>query len=412
LENLEKSRKLRLAIGRRDSKDIDELVAFFEGFGKRYGKLNANVAEYGCLYFTTQSKEHSRVFFDDFFSGKIPVSPKIKDIDYVESTIRIPEETCESVSDNDSTASVQSLIDSVVECKSKLDLSDAQQTDKNLINVAVIDTGVDYLHSKLKGKFDLNNLGRNFVLDFRAGVAPLPENAPLDQRGHGTHIAGIIVKEEPSIRIYSLKVLDHTAKGDPDYLVDAVKWCKLNNIDIINLSLWGLKYYSDCEEAILDLPKRVILCAAAGNGQFGVSYPAHYPRVISIGSVDRQLQHSCFSNIWHSVDVSANGERVASTYLFESYAVLSGTSMATANVSAVIASGLNLLRKRGKSWNGEDIEKILKKSITEPPKSDFETILRRYGLSSIQEAKDWAFGAGIVDKDRFLKRLKQEYGIQ
>jgi hypothetical protein len=95
LENLEKSRKLRLAIGRRDSKDIDELVAFFEGFGKRYGKLNANIAEYGCLYLTAQSKEQSKVFFDDFFSGKIPVSAKIKDIDYVESTIRVPEEVFE-----------------------------------------------------------------------------------------------------------------------------------------------------------------------------------------------------------------------------------------------------------------------------------------------------------------------------
>ncbi|OIW23033.1 subtilisin-like protein [Coniochaeta ligniaria NRRL 30616] len=99
--------------------------------------------------------------------------------------------------------------------------------------VAVVDTGTDYLHPALGGGF-----GPGFKV---AGGADLvgdgqwpesgpkaPDSDPLDDLGHGTHVAGIIAgKSEwftgvaPEATLLSFKVFAYIDSTDEDTLIDA-----------------------------------------------------------------------------------------------------------------------------------------------------------------------------------------------
>lgn len=406
LDCLNKPNKLELCLSTRDAEEISGIVSFLEV--KKYGRIKSGLSEYGLLYLIAASTEQKKAFFEDVFAQNPPRQlAKIANIEYVERKYHLPEE--HNLPYNENTAHLAEFPGLIEGCVAGLDWSSSQQADENLVRVAIVDTGVDYTHTKLKTKFDLTNVGKNFVQDFTGCVKPLPEDKPLDQFGHGTHVAGIVVQRAPNIRIYSLKILDNKGDGDPDYLLEAIKWCKDTGVDIINLSVGGYKYHSGCEEAIRNLPNKVVLVAAAGNEKLGVNYPANYPRVISVGSVNESRIHSPFSNIWHSVDISAPGENMASTFPNETYAVLSGTSMAVPQVTANIAAGLTLLKKKGKIWSSEDIERIFKETAEQPPDDVLENLMQECGLRTPEETKNWAYGAGIADKSAFLNKLKQEY---
>lgn len=78
------------------------------------------------------------------------------------------------------------------------------------IRVAIIDTGIDYLHPEL----DDNYAGGS---DFVNGDAD-----PMDDHGHGTHVAGTVAAEDngigvvgtaPGAQLYALKVLGYDGSG-------------------------------------------------------------------------------------------------------------------------------------------------------------------------------------------------------
>jgi subtilisin family serine protease len=68
------------------------------------------------------------------------------------------------------------------------------------VKVAVIDTGIDYLHPALGGGFGdgyLVSYGYDLVGDNYTGYnTPVPDDDPYDCGGHGTHVAG---KSNPQI---------------------------------------------------------------------------------------------------------------------------------------------------------------------------------------------------------------------
>ena len=55
------------------------------------------------------------------------------------------------------------------------------------VKVAVIDSGIDYTHPDLDANFDPLLRGKDFVND---------DDDPLDDNGHGTHVAGSIAAED------------------------------------------------------------------------------------------------------------------------------------------------------------------------------------------------------------------------
>ena len=234
-----------------------------------------------------------------------------------------------------------------------LDLARAwkMQTGQPNIVVAIIDTGVDYNHPDLAG----NILpGKNFSLGQET-------DDPMDDNGHGTHVAGTIgalgnngfgvAGMSWNTRILPLKFLDKNGSG---YLSDALRainymvYAKNTlGLDIrVSNNSWGGGSYSDSLFTAITLAKDngILFVAAAGNeandNDAAPSYPASYKvsNVISVAAYDSDLMLAYFSNYGKAtVDIAAPGVRIASTYAGGGYAYLSGTSMATPHVSGALA---------------------------------------------------------------------------
>jgi serine protease len=190
------------------------------------------------------------------------------------------------------------------------------------IHIATIDTGIDYNYSELSGAF---KSGFNYISR---------TTDPLDDNGHGTHVAGTIVAANDGagvvgiasdVDIYSLKVLDTCGSGRTSDIIQAVDWVVQKKKDIggnwiINLSL-GSDTPSVSEQAEFQTASDagILVFAAAGNGfdgtTLGLSYPAGYPTVVSVGAVDSTNTIADFSQRGPDLKLVAPGIDVLSTWV-------------------------------------------------------------------------------------------------
>ncbi|TKC19261.1 S8 family peptidase [Robertmurraya kyonggiensis] len=178
-------------------------------------------------------------------------------------------------------------------------------------------------------------------------------NSYTDDNGHGTHVAGIIGAEKneigtvgvaPDADIYAVKVLDKTGSGYLSDIIKGIDWAISNKMDIINLSLTATMDSFALHQAVDNAYNQgLLVVAAAGNhGNTDgtgdtVEYPARYESVIAVSATDYLNQRGRFSATGNSVEVSAPGVKVMSTYLNNSYVSMSGTSMATPYVAGTLA---------------------------------------------------------------------------
>jgi subtilisin family serine protease len=189
------------------------------------------------------------------------------------------------------------------------------------IHVAIIDTGIDYNYSELAGVF---KGGFNFVA----------RNAdPLDDAGHGTHVAGTIAAANDGagvvgiasdVDLYSLKVLDTCGSGFTSDIIQAVDWVvqkkkEIGGNWIINLSL-GSDLKSPSEQAQFDVANAagILVFAASGNdysGSDGLAYPAGYSSVVSVGAVDSANAVASFSQRGADLKLVGPGVSVLSTFV-------------------------------------------------------------------------------------------------
>lgn len=207
--------------------------------------------------------------------------------------------------------------------------------------VAVVDNAIQTNHPDLQANMlagiDLGNSDNN----------PNPPNATFS---HGTHVAGIVgavsnnnigIASAGNNRVKILPIKATPDEADPRgiyYGFDGIVWAANNGADIISLS-WGGIGYSATEQEVIDYVynKGVVVVAAAGNEDSSTeSYPAAYKHVISVASLDDTDQRSSFSNYGSWVDIAAPGRNIFSTYPFNTYQSLNGTSMATPLVSSAL----------------------------------------------------------------------------
>jgi type VII secretion-associated serine protease mycosin len=211
------------------------------------------------------------------------------------------------------------------------------------VTVAVIDTGVDARIPQLAGHVLPG-------LDVVDGGG----TADTDCNGHGTMVAGIIAGQPaatdafvgvaPGATILPIRQSTGAAdgKGSAEVLAQSLRTAADQGAQVINVSLVTTVSNPDLQAAVAYAEtKGAVIVAAAGNdAQQGdpVTYPAAYPGVIAVASIDSNQQHSSFSESGSFIGVAAPGGQVDSLYPGGPGQVQdSGTSFAAPFVAAVAA---------------------------------------------------------------------------
>ena len=156
--------------------------------------------------------------------------------------------------------------------------------------------------------------------------------------GHGTHIAGIIHQRAPEAVIIPFKIVD--AKGGRvSNAIKAFDKALDLKVDIINTS-FGVVEPSDALKKVVERAEDegVFLVSAAGNFNSSKGfYPATYDSAVAVAGVDNRGNKMSKSNFGNWVDVSSYGTAVWSSLPNNDYGHKSGTSQATAVVTAALA---------------------------------------------------------------------------
>jgi thermitase len=260
------------------------------------------------------------------------------------------------------------------------------------IIVAVIDTGIDYRHPDLAENIWVNEAERdglpgvdddgngyvddvhgwNFVSKLRKSsyYGQLGHPDPMDDQGHGTHVAGTIgavgnnqegiAGVNWKVRLMGLKFLDEKGSGSTADQYRALLYAAENGADIINASYGGGGKSRLIQSAIERLNDAgVLMVAAAGNNgsnnDESPQYPSNYglPNMLSVAATNNRDRLASFSNYgYESVHIAAPGVAILSTYPLElsktaggyaePYRAFSGTSMAAPHVAGAAALVLSV----------------------------------------------------------------------
>ncbi|HSC50356.1 MAG TPA: S8 family serine peptidase [Gaiellaceae bacterium] len=217
--------------------------------------------------------------------------------------------------------------------------------------VGIVDTGVDATHEDLVGRISPSS-----ATCVSGACTP---GVPTDGDGHGTHVAGIagaiadnglgvagLAYDSPLVvvRVFPGDASQGAALSD---VADGIAWAAQHGAKVINLSLGttGGAYPVTLCNAVQTATSAygAVVVAAAGNGDppgtpvSTPTYPAACPGAIGVAATDLGDLPGTFSNYGSpDVFVSAPGVSVLSTLPGNSYGYLSGTSMASPYVTALV----------------------------------------------------------------------------
>ncbi len=254
-------------------------------------------------------------------------------------------------------------------------------TDASSVTMAVLDTGVDYVHHDLAANMWTNPYeisGKPGVDDDLDGYVddiygwdfadsdnnPGPGDSSL-QQGHGTHVAGILgAVTNNSIGVagvcWTAQIMPLRFIGPRGGLtgdaIDATEYAVQHGAKVLNNSWGGASFSQALQDTIYAIGAfDALFIAAAGNdgndNDASPVYPASYPcpniiAVAASGADDDFVwfeplvytHHTWSSNYGaSSVDICAPGDDIWSTLPNNHYGSMNGTSMATPFVSGACA---------------------------------------------------------------------------
>ena len=230
---------------------------------------------------------------------------------------------------------------------------------KSNINIAVVDSGINYNHELLKYRVVRTKM------DFSTDAS----GDEMDTSGHGTKVAGVIAKSTPSnVKLFGYKIFDKNLKGTSSEAVAALSYIKQlkNKPDIINCSFATGSLGTVIDE-LVDMG--VTIVAAAGNdGKEVYQQPALFDSAITVAAINPHGNAWTSSNYGTCVDISAPGVSVYSANFpgDNTYATFKGTSVATPLVSA--AAAYVLMEHR--SYTPEQVKQEIIATATPFKKSD------------------------------------------
>lgn len=249
------------------------------------------------------------------------------------------------------------------------------------VRLALLDTGVDYLHEDLKGRI---LKGKDLI-----------EGGPFRLDTHGTALAGIVVARcgngrgicgvAPEAELLAVRVCRPVAKGrlaamtTTFVLSQGLDYAVSQRVRAVNLSLGGPRDPL-VEELVREaFRKGTVIVAAAGDRGLRSypPYPAALPEVIAVAAVDPRGEAYSQGVRGDFIDLSAPGVDIISTSPGDGYGFFHGTSMAAAFVSGAVALLLQLHPELGPA-------EVLK-------------ALQRMARDLGQPGRDDQFGWGLVN---------------
>ena len=280
-------------------------------------------------------------------------------------------------------------------------------TGSNDVVVAVIDTGVDYNHPDLSenmwvnlgeynGTSGVDNDGNGYIDDIRGINTYDHNNDPMDDHGHGTHVAGIIGALGNNsvgvtginwrIKIIPCKFLGWDGYGYTDGAIECLEYIRTLKDRGVNIiatnNSWGGGGYSQALFDAIDAQRQsgILFIAAAGNNNIDNDqsdfYPAGYslPNLLSVAAMDPNDAKAWFSNYGRrTVHVGAPGTDIVSlrangTDMYgdgnhfippgipdTQYYKASGTSMAAPHITGLAA----LIKSNGPSRGWIQIKNLI-----------------------------------------------------
>lgn len=250
------------------------------------------------------------------------------------------------------------------------------------VKVGIIDTGIDTAHPDLQA-------------NIKGGVSTVSYTAKYnDDNGHGTHVAGItaaldntigVIGVGPNIDLYAIKVLDRRGSGYLSDIIEGLDWAIANGMQVVNMSLGASVDVQSFHDAVIRANAAgIIQVAAAGNSGAAVGYPAAYPEVIAVSATDSANAIASWSSRGPEVDLAAPGASIYSTYKGQTYATLSGTSMAAPHVTGAAALVINTPvgaydANLNGAWDPSEVQQKLQDRATDLGAAGFDN-LYGYGL--------------------------------
>lgn len=274
--------------------------------------------------------------------------------------------------------------------------------------VAVIDTGIDINHPRLREQILVNEAelrGKPGIDDDENGYVDdtygfdFTANSGLtgDNNGHGTFCAGQIAASAdasdgiaglaPRTRILPVKFLDADGSGTLANAIRAIDYAVERGARVLSNSWGGADYSALLEDAVKRAEsKGVLFVAAAGNDGSNLSrrpvYPAAFPEgnVVSVAAVTNNGYLAPFSNFGAKVHLAAPGGFLLGLQPGGGVTCESGTSMAAPLVAATAA--LVLAKEPGLS--AEEVKARLMTTATKL--SDLEGKIASGGMINALEA--------------------------
>ena len=237
--------------------------------------------------------------------------------------------------------------------------------------IAILDTGIDWLHPDLQNKIWINpgeipnngidDDGNGKIDDVRGWDWINNDNNPADDNSHGTHVAGIAAAQQNNgigiagvskkARVMALKVFQSSGRGDAATITQGINYAKNKGATVFNMSFGSYVNSGTMEAALANAYATCVLVAAAGNDAKCIGpgpgcapfFPAALSFVLGTQAPDGAFSNfdgdgPVFSNyleLWN-YEMKAPGTNILSTIPNGNYRVYQGTSMATPVISGSV----------------------------------------------------------------------------
>jgi subtilisin family serine protease len=262
----------------------------------------------------------------------------------------------------------------------KLSLADVHRMVKGTnVTIAVIDSEIDAAHPDLEGA----------VTQRYDAVGAQEKPHP-----HGTGMAGAVGARQrllgtaPAARLLAVHAFTTsaaTAESTTFNILKGINWAVGQGVRVINMSFAGPKDPSLERALKAAYDRNIVLVAAAGNAgaKSPPLFPGAYPHVIAVTATDVEDKLFASANRGKYVSVSAPGVDILVPAPENTYQLTTGTSVAAAEVSGIVA----LLLERNPKLTPADIRRILTASAKRLSPGE----------------RDDNFGAGLIDPLRALQ---------